>query len=260
MIAEKTFDINEARLAHLRWEMALKNLVAGTTQTLDGHENCPLGIWLCGEAEHQHGDNNTFRVLKVAHKQFHTLVSGFIDNSNPHNSFNSSEYIDKIEHVSQQVLFLLTYIELSHIKMLGHGKPKTFGGFIGNNRHQDDLITNNLATSVGQARLTHLKWLNELQEALNVGKGLCNIQSANDCALGLWLRHNMTADHGFSLGLEALDTAHMNFHQSIEDTIAALHRNDYQVGDYTYSRAYDYSSAVIKQLTMLELLIGDIST
>lgn len=259
-MTDKTFDINEARLAHLRWEMALKDIVAGTIQTLDGHEDCPLGRWLCGEAEFLYGDNNTFRVLKVAHKQFHTLVAGLINNSNAHYSFNSIEYLDKIDHVSQQVLFLLTHVELSYNEVRGHGKPKIFGSFIGNNRQRDAQITSNFTTSVGQARLTHLKWLNELQGALNLGRGPNNIQSDNDCSLGLWLRENMAADHGILLRLEALDKAHKNFHKSVEDTVAALHRNDYQAADDTYSHAYDYSSAVIKHLTMLELLIGKTST
>ena len=260
MIAEKKFDINEARLAHLRWEMALKDIVAGTIHTLDGHEDCPLGRWLCGEAEHLYGDNNTFRVLKVAHKQFHTLVANFINNSNGRHTFNSIEYLDKIDNVSQQVLFLLTHIELSYNEERGFGKPIFFGSFIGNNRKQGTQITSNFANSVGQARLTHLKWLNELQEALNLGRGLNNIQSDNNCSLGLWLRENMAADHGISPGLEALDKAHKNFHKSVDDTVAALHRKDYQAADDTYSHAYDYSSAVIKHLTNLELLIGKSST
>ena len=257
MMANKTFDINEARLAHLRWEMALKNLVAGTIQTLDGHENCPLGRWLCGEAEHLYGDNNTFRVLKVAHKQFHTLVAGFINNSKTHRSFNNLEYINKIDHVSQQVLFLLTYIELSYNETREYGKPTFFCSFIGNNCQQDNKVTSNFATSVGQARLTHLRWLNELQEALNRKKDLNDIQSDNDCALGLWLRQSMTSDHGAFSGLDALNKAHKNFHQSVKDTIAALQQNDYQTADDTYSRAYDYSSRVIKHLTMIELITGE---
>ena len=256
MKTDKTFDINEARLAHLRWEMALKDIVAGTIQTLDGHEDCPLGRWLCGEAEQVYGDNNSFRVLKVAHKQFHTLVAGFINNSNAHYSFNSIEYLDKIDHVSQQVLFLLTHIELSYNEERGHQKPLFIGRIIGSNRPQDTQITSNFATSVGQARLTHLKWLNELQGALNLGRSLNDIQSDNDCSLGLWLRENMAADHGISVGLEALDKAHKNFHKSVQDTVAALHRNDYQAADDTYSLAYDYSSTIIKHLTMLELLLG----
>ena len=66
----------------------------------------------------------------------------------------------------------------------------------------------------------------------------------------------MAADHGISVGLEALDKAHKNFHKSVQDTVAALHRNDYQAADDTYSLAYDYSSTIIKHLTMLELLLG----
>ena len=249
----EVFDLNEARLAHLRWEVSLEELVAGTIKTLDGHEGCPLGKWLCGDAEFLYGNDSTYNVLKVAHKQFHRLVAGFIENNEAGNGIKNEDYISKIKLVSQQVLFLLTCIELGNIEQRAHQILTFSGGLTLNNSQQYDQNIKELSVSPGIARLTHLKWLRDLQVVINNKRSHSKNKLSIKCSLGQWIR-NMRADRSTLLVLDDLDKAHIKFHNSVDDTLAALSNNDYQAADNKYSLAYDYSSEVIKHLTMIELI------
>ncbi len=257
MISESAFDINEARLAHLRWEMALEDLVNGGLKPLDGHENCPLGKWLYGVGGSQYGDNKTFLVLKVAHKQFHRLVTELIIRVKNGSTHNISECFSKVRHVSQHVLFLLTSIELMSNDIQIHDLISTASDLVQQRDHDGSNSANKPAISVSAARLIHLKWLNELQKILAGGRGKATVQNASNCALGLWLNKNMTTDQGRALGLDALDKAHRNFHQSVESTVLAQHKSDYPGADAAYNNAYDYSAEVIMQLTRLELILKE---
>lgn len=250
------FDINEARLAHLRWEMALKDLINGAIRPLDGHENCPLAMWIDGEGGRRYADNNTFGVLNVAHKQFHRLASGLINLVGAGDVSHTSEYLDKIRQASQQVLFLLTSIELNAIKDKKVGLIKRIRGLVQNRPECDRKRTECSALSVNGARLRHLQWVGELEELLRGGRKLNNIQSAENCALGLWLNRNINIEIGSPLDLATLDKAHKKFHQLVEDTASALRHGNYPLADNSYSKAYDCSAEVIMLLTKLELELG----
>ncbi len=248
-----TFDINEARLAHLRWEMALKDLINGAIRPLDGHENCPLGKWIDDEGGLRYADNKTFMVLKVAHKQFHRLASDFINLVAAGDVRNTSEYIDKIKQASQQVLFLLTSIELGSIKDVKGGLVNRVRGWVRKRPEGDHQCTDCSTLSVSGARLTHLHWVGELQKLLSGGRKMSNIQSAENCPLGLWLHKSMSIKSHSHFGLNMLDSVHRMFHRLIEDTVSALQHGNYQIADDCYNKAYDCSAEVIMLLTKLEV-------
>ena len=255
-MTSEVFDINEARLAHLRWGIALKDLINGAIRPLDGHENCLLGMWIDGEGGRRYADNKTFGVLNVAHKQFHRWASGLIKSVAAGDVTHTSEYLDKIRQVSQQVLFLLTSIELNSIKEEKSGLIKRIRGLVQNPPECDGKRMECSTLSVNGARLRHLQWVGELEEILRGGRKLSSIQSAENCALGLWLHRNIKVEMGSPLDLDALDKAHREFHNLIEDTVAALRDGNYPLADSYYSRAYDCSAEVIMLLSKLELDLG----
>jgi Chemoreceptor zinc-binding domain len=259
-MTSEVFDINEARLAHLRWEIALNGLIKGAIRPLEGHENCPLGMWIDGEGGRRYADNKTFGVLKVAHKQFHRLATGLINSVAAGDMSHTSEYLDKVRLVSQQVLFLLTSIELNSFKEEKNGLIKRIRCLV-QNRPECDVKPAECSTlSVNEARLRHLHWVGELEEFLRGGQQLNKIQSAEDCALGIWLHLNINVEMGNPLYLATLDKAHREFHQLVKDTISALQCGNYPLADNYYSKAYDCSAKVIMLLTKLELELGQYIT
>jgi len=69
-------DVNTARLAHLRWELALEASVEGrgSHAPLQGHEDCALGHWIYGTGLARYGKHNSVWQLKSTHKKFHHLA------------------------------------------------------------------------------------------------------------------------------------------------------------------------------------------
>jgi hypothetical protein len=246
------FDISEARLSHLCWEMALSDMIAGSVKRLDAYEACPLGKWLDGEGARLYGDNKTYMVLRVAHKQFHRLADEIIRNVHEGHGLDLTEHMEKIKHVSQQVLFLLTSIELESREQQNARFVKIIRNLTPG--RQEKVDSQNFKFSISDARLIHLRWVGELQDILGGQSRINKIQSAENCALGRWLRQSMSTKES-EIDLLPLDIAHCKFHRSVEDTVNALSIKDYRLADQSYSRVYDGSAEIILQLTRLELPI-----
>ncbi len=254
MTKPHTFDVNAALLAHLRWALALEDLLVGgcTSDPIEGHESCALGVWLYGEGVRCYGDNKTLWVLKVEHKQFHRLADEILECVTAGATTEIAVYMDKLRQVSREVLFRLASLELDASeassgggmhRLLAKVMKRCFGA-----EPQDRRVL-----SVRGARLAHLRWCREVQDALSWRKRRIDAQSFETCALGHWLRQRASDEPGHAPEMEALDAIHRRFHASVEQVSDALRQGDCRRADDAYGDVYDCSAEIILQLTKLEL-------
>ena len=75
MLSDKQFNLNKAISAHAQWKIKLRNAAMNhehlDANTIHRDDACALGQWLYGDGEHVHGDKETFKHLRHAHKEFH---------------------------------------------------------------------------------------------------------------------------------------------------------------------------------------------
>jgi len=75
-----TADLNSAICSHLEWRDKLEELFAGNDagriepEFVGRSDMCTLGRWIAGEGESKLGDVESFRRLKIAHREFHAAV------------------------------------------------------------------------------------------------------------------------------------------------------------------------------------------
>ena len=252
-----TFDVNAALLAHLRWSMTLEDMIGGAhiDKQMEGHESCSLGVWLYGEGVRRYGDNKTLWVLKVEHKQFHRLADEILERVMAESTAGIAVHMEKLRQVSREVLFRLASLELDASEASSGGGLHRLVSKVAKSLFGAAEPENRRILSVRGARLAHLRWYREVQDALSGRKGNIDAQSSETCALGQWLRQRASDELGQAPELEALDAVHRRFHASIEQVSEALRQGDYRRADDTYSDVYDCSAEIILQLTKLELAL-----
>ena len=266
-------DVNAARLAHLRWETVLEDLVngSGVHEPLKGHEDCDLGTWIYGTGLSRYGKSGAVWQLKTAHKRFHHLAEETMSALAAGMQDRAVEMLTSVRRLSGEILFQLTSLELdvieaaiidarskdipSRLMRLLFPKPtpvnfisiQSLGGS-GSGRH---------TLNVTGARLAHLKWIRDLQMAFRGhGKGM-RAQPSDECSLGIWIHGTAMKELGTTEALKTLDIAHKRFHREVDSVLASLSHGKLRNADEAYEEALALSGEIITMLTRLQLELVD---
>ena len=260
-------DINMARMAHVRWELALEALVGGAdnAELLHGHEDCELGTWLYGTGLRRYGKLESIWHLKTAHKQFHIVANQTVAAVKSGQAADAARSMNAVQRLSGEILFQLTALELdliegavkdeieqnapSRLIRLLLPKPKPIN-FLGIKTGKQSLPTLN----VTGARLAHLKWIRDLQRTFRGYSKHPPPPPSDECSLGVWIHSKAMKELGATESLRHLDAIHKNFHREVDAVINRLAQRKYNWADESYEKALDLSRAIITELTKLQLL------
>ena len=110
------------------------------------------------------------------------------------------------------------------------------------------------------ARLTHIKWCDQLERALQKKDLILNVKSFNECDLGKWLYSGAIKEYSDIQEIELLERYHKDFHLAAEKVVAWHNsprlspRQDAQA-QIDFEEAQRKSKEIIYLLTMLEYKI-----
>ena len=266
-------DVNAARLAHMRWEMALEALLAGqgTHEPLQGHEDCALGTWIYGTGLKRYGRHSSVWQLKTSHKKFHhvaeetmaAVASGKLD--------RAAKTFKTVRRLSGEVLYLLTALELDAIeaalatvreknvpfRFLRLLLPKQQSLELTSIHSLSDLDGGHHALNVTGARLAHLKWIRDLQLAFRGRGRALHAQPSDECGLGVWIHGTAMKVLGVNEELTGLDAAHKRFHREVDVVLSSLHHGSLRRADEAYEDALVLSGEIVTHLTRLQLTFID---
>ena len=266
-------DVNAARLAHLRWETVLEDLVngGGSHEPLKGHEDCALGTWIYGTGLSRYGKLGSVWQLKTAHKRFHHLAEETMSAHAAGKQDRAVEMLAAVRKLSGEILFQLTSLELDVIeaavkeartkdipsRLMRALFPKPISlniisiqnlGGSGSGRH---------TLNVTGARLAHLKWIRDLQMAFRGhGKGM-RAQPSDECSLGIWIHGTAMKELGATEPLRNLDAVHKRFHREVDFVLSSLSHGKLRTADEAYEEALALSGEIITMLTRLQLELVD---
>jgi len=266
-------DVNAARLAHLRWELALEALVngVGAREPMQGHEDCVLGTWIYGTGLRRYGGLGSVWELKTVHKRFHHVAEEIMAALASGDEPAAAAALQTARRLSAKILYLLTALELDVIEMavdkvradnipsrfmrLFLPKPRNFTDFAFAEKAGDDPTGRRL--NVGGARLTHLKWIRSLQMAFRGhGKNVA-AQPSEECSLGVWIHGVAMKELGTNEYLKALDVAHKRFHREVGTVLMMLRSRNARRADEAYEEALALSAEIVALLTRLQLDLID---
>ena len=267
-------DVNDARLAHLRWELALEDLVNGKEplHPLQGHQDCALGTWIYGIGISRYGRHGSLWSLKTAHKAFHQVAEDTLAAIGAGNAARASKSMDEIRRLSGEILYQLTALELdvidaaiedarkqdvpSRLLRIFAPRPPSLDilairscGVTGDGRR---------TLNVTGARLAHLKWIRDLQSAFRGLHGRnAAAQPSDECSLGVWIHVTAMKSLGATDALKALDAAHRQFHREVGIVLGALNQHKFRQADEAYESALALSGEIVTRLTRLQLEFVD---
>lgn len=272
-------DINIARIAHLDLESALERVEQGGALPWHGghpfpsYDACDLGLWLSRQRQTRHNleQRDVLYQLVPIHEQFHQVAQKLLSDVRrateqevPKAGVLQQAWLEDREQMrslSREIVFLLTSMELTFLDEqhkkgwqahpLKHFMHRLFeGGSLAPEGDEGIL-------DVSHARLVHLRWAENMLKAFrNRGRKVL-LESADTCALGVWI-------HGVGLGkyahvreMLALDRAHEAFHARAEDTIRALKRRQDQQAEHAYAAMQSFSREITFLLSNIENTLLD---
>lgn len=108
------FDISAARLAHLRWEMQLEEMLKKNKVDiqLTTHANCTLGVWLYSTGLQKYSGIPEISQLETIHVAFHKTAAEVLDHIRAHRHEHADKAFSELQLLSREIIFLLTAIEL----------------------------------------------------------------------------------------------------------------------------------------------------
>lgn len=260
-------DVNTARLAHLRWELALEASVNGGDgpAPMRGHEDCELGHWIYGTGLARYGKHNSVWQLKSTHKRFHHLAEETVVALAAGNQGRASEAMASVRRLSGEILYLLTSLELDVIESAmtranGSDIPSRFMRMIFPRPQPIDMLSvhyhggqDHPALNVTGVRLAHLKWIRDLQWAFRGHGKTRPVQPSEECSLGIWIHGTALRQLGETESLKALDAAHKRFHREVNLVLSSLAHGLLRKADETYEEALTLSGEIVTRLTRLQL-------
>ena len=262
-------DVNAARLAHLRWELDLEALVAGsgTREPLRGHEDCILGTWLYGTGLHRYGKHASVWELKGVHKKFHHAAEETLAAMASGQATRAVATMESVRRLSGEILYLLTALELDVIEeavesVRAKNIPSRLLRMFFPSAEPLDVIALNtggsgpgerLALDVTRTRLAHLKWIRDLQKAFRGHGRNMRAQPSEECTLGIWIHGAAMKEMGATKDLKALDAAHKRFHHEVDVVLSSLAHRKLRRADEAYEVALVQSGEIVTLLTRLQL-------
>lgn len=262
-------DVNTARLAHLRWELALEACVEGNgvSAPMQGHEDCELGHWIYGNGLARYGKHNSVWQLKSTHKRFHQVAEETAIALTAGAQGQAREAMASVRRLSGEILYLLTSLELDVIESAmaqtrESSIPSRILRMIFPGPQRIDMLSvryhgsqgqNHSALNVTGVRLAHLKWIRDLQWAFR-GHGKAKpVQPSEECSLGVWIHGTALKELGETETLKALDVAHKRFHREVNLVLSSLAHGLLRKADETYEEALTLSGEIVTLLTRLQL-------
>ena len=266
-------DVNTARLAHLRWELALEASVEGrgSHAPLQGHEDCALGHWIYGTGLARYGKHNSVWQLKSTHKKFHHLAEETAVALAAGAQDRARETMASVRRLSGEILYLLTSLELdvieaamaqsrrddltSRVMRIIFPKPQPIN-MLSVHYHGDEGQDHS-ALNVTGVRLAHLKWIRDLQWAFRGHGKAKSVQPSEECSLGIWIHGTALRALGETETLKTLDSAHKRFHRDVNLVLSSLAHGLLRKADENYEEALTLSGEIVTQLTRLQLDLRD---
>lgn len=262
-------DVNTARLAHLRWELALEASVdgGGGHAPLQGHEDCELGHWIYGTGLARYGKHNSVWQLKSSHKKFHHLAEETAVALAAGTQERARETMASVRRLSGEILYLLTSLELDVIEsavsqVKEDNIPSRILRMIFPKPQPIDMLSVHYhggqsrehgALNVTGVRLAHLKWIRDLQWAFRSHGKTRPVQPSEECSLGIWIHGTALRELGETGTLKALESAHKRFHRDVNLVLSSLAHGLLRKADETYEEALTLSGEIVTLLTRLEL-------
>ncbi|MBL6988762.1 MAG: CZB domain-containing protein [Bacteriovoracaceae bacterium] len=250
-------DICMARNVHLNWEMELEAIVHGGKKDikLQSYNDCELGVWLHTTALDTYKEHDSTRHLVDIHKHFHMSAKEVVASLKQQDQDKAKLHLQEVRNMSREIISLLTDIELRSLERQNKGKKPTkarnlllrlFEGPFSAMPEDFKVL------DVSHARLVHLRWARDLTKTFGSrGKNVC-LQSANNCALGAWIKDVGLKIHPNIDEIEMLDSVHQSFHKKAESTIHNLiHKRDARA-DHAYLDMLWFSRETIYLLSLIE--------
>ncbi len=261
MAANPKLDLGLARIVHLEWEFEMESARPGSmiSHAAQSHENCELGRWLHGVGTRVYGDFEAIQELLAAHKDFHDaatrLASACKDGS------DIASELQTVRRLSREVIFLLTEMELEALerdqrtpittpKVRSLFQRLFVGPFHGT---PDDRVT----LEVSQARLIHLRWEKSLMEAFKHRGRDTILESAEVCALGVWIHSTGLQQFANLPEISMLDSVHKEFHTQANTVLRALRKKQNKRADSSYELTRALSRQVVYLLSVIEYKLLD---
>ncbi|MBF0249550.1 MAG: CZB domain-containing protein [Alphaproteobacteria bacterium] len=107
---------------------------------------------------------------------------------------------------------------------------------------------------ISRARLVHLKWLMQLEEALRHGKSPA-LASHTSCELGQWLYDEGLAKYKKYPEISFLEKRHQRFHETTELLVRLFQDRNFVEAEVALDELKRESQDLIFMLTMLEYRI-----
>jgi len=262
-------DVNSARLAHLRWELALEALLDGSGghRSLQGHEDCELGHWIYGTGLARYGKHSSVWQLKSAHKRFHHIAEETVVAHAAGADERAKQTMATLRRLSGEILYLLTALELDAIetamdqmrektipsRLMRMFLPKPQPVDMLSVRYHGDPGSDHPALNVTGVRLAHLKWIRDLQWAFRGHGRTKAVQPCEECSLGIWIHGAATRDLASTELLKGLDAAHKRFHREVNLVLSSLAHDQRRNADEAYEEALACSGQIVTLLTRLQL-------
>lgn len=251
-------DIGIARNVHLNWETEIEAVVRGGKKdiSLQSHEDCELGLWLHATGIRKYGHYDATRQLVNVHRRFHKAADQILSSLKQSNWDGAETNLQEVRDMSQEIVFLLTEIELSSLErqhrhqLASHPIQSLFLRLFGGPFNA--IPADSKVLEVSHARLVHLLWTRGLSSAFGTRGRNSRLEPAETCALGVWIHSVGLLRHPEIVEMVVLDNVHKFFHAKAEATVLALSKKNDARADKSYAEMLKFSREAIYLLSMIE--------
>ncbi len=262
MNASTLIDVGAARIAHLKWTLAVEALVANPKESIEiqSHQNCALGRWIHASGLQAYGNSDAMQLLVRTHKNFHEAAHALTTNEQ-RDSKHLKESLGDFMTLSRDIIFYLTEIELDSLELrhkkqvIAHPVSSLMHRLFNGPHHA--LPDNRGPLNVSYARLLHLNWARSLTKAFRGWGHDAHLESAEDCTLGDWLRTTDASLRKKHIEINYLRATHKKFHTQAEETLMFLRRRSENAAQKSYTKTLRLSREIIYVLSLMELKLLD---
>ncbi|MBF0444659.1 MAG: CZB domain-containing protein [Magnetococcales bacterium] len=264
MVSNPKLDLGLARIAHLNWEFEMESISRGVSKSsgVQSYQDCELGRWLHGQGIKTYSKVEGTHPLVGAHRDFHEAAKRLVQVCQCEgDSSNIDKELQIVRRLSRDIIFHLTEMELDSLEYRQEKSiPKRptrslfqriFSGPF------SALPKDHGTLEVSQARLIHLRWSRNLTNAFRHWGKDTNLESADMCALGVWIHATGLQQYRNLPEITQLDEAHKAFHDHASTTLRALRHKQLKRAEENYGKTLDFSRKVIYLLSVIEFKLLD---
>ncbi len=253
-----TINVGIARIAHLKWTLAIEAIVANPQDTIEieSHKNCELGRWIHHTGIHAYGNFDAMHLLVRTHKNFHEVAHAVLENKLGDNTTIKQSLGDLLT-LSRDIIYFLTELELDSLELrhkkqvIAHPVSSLFNRIFNGPHHA--LPDDHGPLNVSYARLLHLNWARGLTKAFRGWGQDAHLESAENCMLGDWLRTTGASLKKKHIEINYLSAVHKKFHTQAGETIMFLQRRSENAAQKSYTKTLKLSREIIYVLSLMEL-------